>query len=264
MRRWARVVLPALALFACSSVVSCGDNDRATVTVFAASSLTDAFTEAARAFEDSHPGVRVRLSFASSAALRTQIQEGASADLLATADPSILVTLQNDGLVGVPEPFASNSLVIAVASEDTPVRQFSDLAKPGLRLVLAAPGVPLGDYSREVLDRAAAEIGATFEEAVLANVRSEEANARATLAKISLGEADAALVYATDIRAATGAPRVVDIPPAYNVVTEYSSATVNAGSHGNVATQFQEFLGSDEGKAILARWGFGLPRAAPS
>jgi len=254
----------ALGFLTASTLTGCGDEDESTITVFAASSLTDAFTEVAAAFEAGHPGLHVRLSFASSAALAAQVQAGATPDLFASAEPALLEALHEDGSFGPPVPFASNMLVVAVASTDDSIRQIADLARPGLRLVLAAPGVPLGDYSREVLEGASAQLGPGFRGAVLANVRSEEANARATLAKIALGEADAGLVYATDLHSPGDGLRAVPVPPEYNITAAYVSSTAEGAGDLELAAQFQAFLASEAGQGILSSWGFGPPAAAPS
>lgn len=253
-----------LALLALLPLVAgaCG-GDGATdgeVRVFAASSLTDAFSEAATAFEAGHPGTQVVMNFGSSSTLATQIREGAPAGVFASANTSQMAILEKDGLVTAPRVFATNSLVV-VATKESAIESFRDLARPGLRLVLAGKDVPAGQYARESLQKASTGdgYGAGFSSNVLANLKSDEVNVRAALAKVELGEADAAIVYGTDARVAPGV-RVVPIPGAYNVVAEYPLAALKKAVNADEAGKFVAFLLSDEGQRILARHGFGPAR----
>ncbi len=248
------------------SLAACGDDGerRETVTVFAAASLTDALGELAAAFEARNPGVTVRVSFAGSATLRTQVLEGAPADVFASASPDEVEALKAAGLVVEERGIATNTLVVAIA-EDAGLRiaAFEDLAGPGLRLVLAAAEVPAGRYARESLALADASggYGPGFAARVLANVRSNEANVRATLAKVELGEADAAIVYASDLagRAPEGV-RAVAIPERFQVAAEYRIALL---SEGDAAQAFMAFVTSPEGEAVLARHGFAPVGVTP-
>ena len=252
----------ALALSACG-----GGEDgqpRQTITVFAAASLTDALGELAGAFEAANPGVTVRLSFAGSAALRTQVLEGAPADVFASASPDEIETLRAAGLVVEQRALATNTLVVAVAKNAPPsLGSFEGLAEPGLRLVLAAEAVPAGRYARQSLALAgdSGAFGAEFAERVLANVRSNEANVRAALAKVELGEADAAIVYASDLAAATaGKVRTVALPERFQVAAEYGIALL---SDNPTARAFLAFATSPEGAATLARYGFAPVGVTP-
>ena len=248
----AAVATAALAVAACG-----GDSEpRQTITVLAAASLTETFSELAEAFEAANPDVTVRLAFAGSATLRTQVLEGAPADVFASASPDEVAALAEAGHVLEQLPLARNTLVIAVA-EDASARigGITDLAEPGLRLVLAAEEVPAGRYARESLALA----GADFAARVLANVRSNEANVRATLAKVELGEADAAIVYASDLSAADGV-RAVAIPERFQVAAEYRVALL---TEGEAARAFVAFATSPEGAAVLARHGFEPVAVAP-
>ena len=251
----------ALALAACGG----GDDDgpRETVTVFAASSLTEAFTELAEAFEAANPGVRVRLAFAGSAALRTQALEGAPADVFASASPDEVEALAAAGLVVEERALLRNTLVVAVADGAAGVGAFADLGEPGVRLALAAAEAPAGRYARRSLALAGADgaYGPDFAARVLANVRSNEANVRATLAKVELGEADAAIVYASDL--AGGAPegvRAVAIPARFQAPAEYRIALLSDSAS---ARAFLAFATSPEAAATFARHGFEPAEAAP-
>lgn len=260
MKAWNWTFALLLALpFVAAACGGGGDGD-GEVRVFAASSLTDAFTEAATQFESAHPGTGVTLNFGSSSALATQIQEGAPAGVFASANVSQMATLEKDGLVTAPRVFATNSLVV-VAAKDSAVELFRDLARPGLRLVLAGKDVPAGQYARESLGKAATSsgYGEDFAKLALGNLKSDEVNVRAALAKVELGEADAAIVYATDVRGVPGV-RVVPIPGEYNVVAEYPVAVLKEAVNAEGAATFVAFLLSDEGQRILARHGFGPAR----
>lgn len=250
------LAVAALGLGACGD----GEEPTETITVFAAASLTEAFGELAAAFEAEHPGVRVRLSFAGSATLRAQVLEGAPADVFASASPEEVAALDAAGLVVEERALATNTLVIAAGQDG--IETFEELGEPGLRLVLAAEDVPAGRYARESLALADADgaLGPEFARRVLANVRSNETNVRATLAKVELGEADAAIVYASDLRAAAGNVRAVAIPERFRVTAEYRIALL---SEGDGARAFVAFATSPEGSATLARHGFEAAGVTP-
>ncbi|MBA4181573.1 MAG: molybdate ABC transporter substrate-binding protein [Anaerolinea sp.] len=243
-------------------LAACGAGDRGTpeLRVYAAASLTDAFTEVAKQFEAAHPGVGVALNFGSSSTLAAQINEGAPADVFAPASAAQLAELAAGGRVESGRIFATNSLVVAAAKE-SPVESFRDLARPGVRLVLAGKDVPAGEYAREALRKASTPegYGTSFAASVLANLKSEEVNVRAALTKVELGEADAAVVYVTDLGAARGV-RSVAIPAEFNVVAEYPVALVHGANGRQLAEAFVAYLLSPEGQAILARHGFGPPQ----
>lgn len=228
------------------------------ITVFAASSLTDAFTEAAKAFHARDPGVAVQFNFASSSALATQINEGAPADVFASADQAQMQVVADRSGVADPAVFATNVPVVVTPKGSAAVRSFADLAKPGIKLVLAAKDVPIGKYARDVLQRAsgAGGIAPDFATKVLANLKSDEANVRAVLAKVQLGEADAGIVYVTDIGAAKDDVNRIEIPAAYNVVAEYPIAVLKPSKAPTAARAFVTFLRSAEGQAILQKYGF--------
>ena len=224
-----------------------------TITVFAASSLTEAFNEMAQTFEAANPGVNVDLNFAGSSTLSTQISQGAPADVFASADERQMEAVAGE-VEGAPQRFAGNSLVI-VTPEGSSLSTPEDLAEPGTLLVLAGPDVPVGRYALEVLENLDARYGEDFSARVLKNLVSEETNVRQAAAKVALGEADAAIVYATDA-AVTEGIRVIDIPDAYNIEAAYTIAVVKGSAQRELAERFLEFVLSDEGRAILARYGF--------
>ncbi len=252
MTRLVRCVVAALALVLATPAGA------QTVRVFAASSLTDAFTALARSYEATHRGVHVALDFAASSTLATQILQGAPADVFASANPIQMKRVTDAGLqLGPPTPFAGNSLVILTPSRST-VRTFDDLARPGLLLVLAAPQVPVGHYADEMLAAAARTYGSAFVDAVRSNVVSREPNVRQTAAKVALGAADAAIVYASDARGLTGV-RSVTIPPALQPTIVYPLVVLKSGGQPAAAQAFRDFVLSRPGLAALASYGFAPP-----
>lgn len=197
------------------------------------------------------------LNLASSSELAIQLSEGAPADVFAPANQAQMQVAADAGRVaGEPAVFSTNRLTIIVPA-DNPAGVVSpaDLAQPGLRLVLAAPGVPVRDYS----DQSIALLGdAEFQAAVYANVVSEEPNVRQVATKVSLGEADAGIVYSSDVTPEL-APQVLQIliPDEQNVLATYPIAVVQGAPGGDLAQQFVDFVLSPQGQAILQKWGFG-------
>jgi molybdate transport system substrate-binding protein len=235
-----------------------------TLTVFAASSLTDAFKEIGTAFEAAHPGVKVEFQFGGSPTLRTQLEQGAKADVLAVADEANMQAALDKGLVATTgKVFVSNKLTIIVPkSNPGKVATPADLAKPGLKLVLAQKDVPVGKYARDSVTKMAADASfrTGFAEKVAANIVSEEANVKAVVAKVQLGEADAGVVYATDVTAGVvNDITQIAIPDTYNVIASYPIAALKASTHTTSAVAFVDFVVSASGQAILKKYGFQSP-----
>lgn len=234
-----------------------GAGESATLRVFAAASLTDAFREIGAAYEKAHPGDVVELSFAGSQVLRTQIEQGARADVFASADLEHAEALRRSGLLPSFQVFARNELVVVVPANGARVGRLVDLARPRLKLVVAGPTVPVGRYSTQVLAKlsAAGLYGDDFQARVTANVVSQETNVRVVLSKVALGEADAGFVYVTD--AATSAEvRTIEIPDRYNVVAQYPIGVLAQSAAAEAARAFVDLVASGEGTAILRRFGF--------
>lgn len=216
------------------------------VVVFAAASLKESFEELGALFEKEHPDVQVRLNLAGSQELRTQLEHGAAADLFASADEAQMAALQ--GLALSPAVFARNEPVVIVPGDAPPLR-LDDLPR-AKRIVLGDAAVPIGAYA----DRILARRGAAFRRSVEAHVVSRELNVRQVLAKVSLGEADAAIVYRTDVR--SGVVLVIEIPKALNVTAQYPIAALARSKVPALAAQFVAFVLSPSGRAALARFGF--------
>ena len=232
-----------------------------TLNIFAAASLTDAFTEIGKKFEAVHPGTRVTFNFAGSQALRTQIEAGAPADLFASANKTEMDALVKDNLVaqGSSQVFLTNKLIVILpANNSAAVTKLDDLAKPGIKLVLAAEEVPVGKYARQALDRMDGQFGTGFKDKVLANVVSNEDNVKQVVAKVQLGEADAGIVYTSDAVAAPDL-KTIEIPNDLNVIAQYPIAALTKSSHLDLANMFIEYTLSTEGQSILQKWGFAPP-----
>lgn len=235
-----------------------------TITVLAASSLTNAFGELEEEFEDHNPGVEVRVSYGSSSALLAQLEQGFPADVYASADPEKMESARDGGLIsGPPESFAGNREVVLVPeSNPAGMRDFEDLSEPGTRLVLAQDGVPAAEYTQEILSRAAddEEYGLEFEEAVLGNVVSRESDVRAGVNRVVVGDADATFAYASDVTPSVrDEVEVVEIPGRLNVEAEYPIAVTRGTGNEKLARRWVELVTSDRGRETLARWGFEPP-----
>lgn len=232
-----------------------------TLNVFAAASLTDTFTEIGETFSTANPGVEIVFNFAGSNQLATQIAAGAPADLFASANPAQMEAVIASGeiLSSTQQTFAQNQLVV-ITPADNPagISTLHDLARPTVKLIFAAAEVPVGRYTLTFLDKAAADpqFGTEYSEAVLANVVSQEANVRAVLTKIMLGEGDAGIVYTSDVGAATEAITQIEIPADLNTVASYPIAPLVGSEHGVMAQQFIDYLLSSTGQQVLGRYGF--------
>ena len=259
-----RIGLVLVALFtALSATSSCGtknsDTGNTELAVFAAASLTEAFTEIASAFEEDHKGTKVLLNFAGSQSLRTQIQSGAQPGVFASANPKHVDILVSEGLVSSPIIFAENSLVLAVTEAvSKKVTTFKDLANVE-KVVLATREVPAGSYADKVLQKAAASYGEDFATAVNKHVVSRENHVRQTLQKVVLGEADAAVVYATDAMAMNGKVVAIDIPDEFNITAQYPVALLRNSQQKKLGQDFIKFLSSEIARNILLEHGFSVP-----
>jgi molybdate transport system substrate-binding protein len=264
--RFATRIACSLAVAIAASTPSGGAaQERTTLTVFAAASLSDAFGEIAREFERVRPGINVRLNLAGSQQLAAQIEQGASADVFAAADERWMGYVRERRLVAMePLVFARNRLV-AIVPRTNParIRRLQDLAKSGVKLVLCADAVPVGRYSRTVLRNLARDpaFDSDFAARALRNVVSEEENVKAIVAKVQLGEADAGIVYRSDVTLRVARYlRVFEIPESAAVIASYPIATTAGARDPAGAEAFVALVLSAEGQKILERHGF-LPAA---
>jgi molybdate transport system substrate-binding protein len=229
------------------------------LTVLAASSLTDAFGKLAGRFEEQNPGVEVRQSFESSSTLLAQIQQGAPADVFASASEEEMETAVEEGLAdGEPQVFVRNREVVMVPKDNPAgIQDFEDVSKPGVKLVLAEEGVPAADYALEILGKADEEYGPGFEKDVLENVVSREADVRASVNRVVVGDADATFGYASDhtpdIRDRVV---VVPIPPDLNIIATYPIAALEDAKEPDLAREWVDLVTGEEGQRVLEKWGF--------
>ena len=233
--------------------------------VFAAASLSPALRELGAAFERAHPGTRVSFNFAGSQQLAFQLEQGAAADLFASADQRWMSYVERrELLAGAPRVFAHNRLVAVVpGGNPAGITGLRDLARPGVKLVLAAEAVPAGRYSRQAIARLAAVPGypADYERMVLGNVVSEEETVTAVRGKVQLGEADAGIVYASDTAGTAAALlEVIPIPDPQNVLADYPIAVLRSARAAAAARAFEELVLGPEGQAVLQRHGL-IPAA---
>ena len=235
------------------------------INVFAAASLTEAFKEIGQNFEKENPGTKVNFNFAGSQQLVQQMTQGAPVDVFASAAARNMSDALQAGEVvsGAPRPFARNRLVV-VYPKDNPrgVKDLKDLAQSGLKLVLAAKEVPVGQYALDFLDKAAKDsaFGPDYQDAVLKNVVSYEENVRAVLGKVLLGEVDAGIVYSTDVNAdAVGKTARLDIPDALNTIASYPIAPTQRARNPELAQRFVAYVLSSEAQTLLGRYGFIPP-----
>src|SRR5215204_716330 len=231
-------------LFGCGGSGSSEEGGKSALTVFAASSLTDAFGELKSNFEEDHPGREVQLNFAGSSTLLTQLEQGAPADVFASADEAKMNDAVSDGLAEAPQTFARNRLTVIVrAGNPAGIASYRDLAKPGITLVLAQDEVPVAQYAKESLTKANTVYGSDFSERVLFNVASREA--------------DATIVYTSD---ATPDLRErvesIEILEELNVVATYPITVLEEARSSELAQQWVDLVLSDEGQVVLESYGF--------
>lgn len=251
----------AAALVSVLSLAACGSSSSDTaapassgggksLTVFAAASLTETFTELGRQFESTHSGTKVTFNFGSSATLAQQITQGAPADVFAAASPATMKTVTDAGLASAPTVFVRNTLQIAVP-EDNPAKvgSLKDLTDPKVKVALCAEQVPCGAAAAKALDAA----GLTVTPVTL------EQDVKATLTKVRLGEVDAALVYRTDVIASGGKVKGIDFPEAAQAVNDYPIAALATAPAPDLATEFVGLVLSQQGRDVLTKAGFQAP-----
>jgi molybdate transport system substrate-binding protein len=241
----------AAALVALALVAGGCGGGKETIKVSAAASLKRAFERYASDFDSAG----VSFSFAGSDELAAQIREGAEPDVFAAANAKLPADLYADRLVERPVAFASNRLVIAVREDSSKVGSIADLARPGTRIAAGAAAVPIGSYTREVLER----LPANLTQAIERNIRSNEPDVAGIVAKVAQGAVEAGFVYVTDVRAAAGELHAIPLPARLQPPITYSAAVVARAPHPEVARRFVQGLRHAAGTRALREAGFGSP-----
>jgi molybdate transport system substrate-binding protein len=231
-----------------------------TLHVFAASSLTDSFNMMATKYHQLHPNITIQPVYNGSQALEQQIANGAPADIFASADTTNMQKASQASLVGTSQIFTRNRLVVIIpVGNPGHISTLKDLARSGVKIDLAAPTVPVGKYARQVIANLAKspDYGSAYQDAVLKNVVSQEENVKAVVQKIQLGEADAGIVYVTDVTAsASSQVSSLTIPDNFNVIAEYPIAVVKSSTHSSEGQAFIQYILSADGQAILQQYHF--------
>lgn len=234
-----------------------------TITVFAASSLTEVFSELGKRFEQLHPSVHVASNFGGSQMLLQELLQGADADIFAPANPGTMDKAVAAGLIDSPmvRTLCTNSLIVVVPAQNRArIDSLADLAREKVTIILAQKAVPVGGYALEVLTKCDREFGNNYKERVLRNVVSYEENVKVVVGKVRLGEADAGIVYCSDV--ATDSLRtlkVLEIPPRLNVAASYPIGALAAKRSNPLVRQFLDFCSGGDAKKIFTRFGFTIP-----
>jgi len=256
-----RVLLAATLGASLTLAAGCGSTDKdssgssgkgnKTLFVFAAASLTETFTSLGKTFEASHAGVKVKFNFGGSSALAQQITQGAPADVFAAASPATMKTVTDaKDASGTPKVFVRNRLEIAVPPKNPgKVKTLKDLTNPKLKVVECAPEVPCGTAAIKALAAANLKVKPV----------SQEQDVKSALTKVQLNEADAALVYRTDVKSAAGKVKGIDFPEAAQAINDYPIATLAKAPQPDLAGQFVQLVLSDQGKSVLTQAGFESP-----
>jgi molybdate transport system substrate-binding protein len=246
-RRTAATVAVLVTVMA--PLTACGSKDDQTITVLAASSLTGTFTDLAAQFEKAHPGVKVKLAFDSSATLAQQAAGGAPADVLATADTTTMDSAKSV-LASTPQSFATNVMVLVTPSDNPQgIAKFSDLNSGGVTYVVCVDTAPCGKVAAALLEQ----------DHITAKPASAEVDVKSVLAKVTEGEADAGIVYATDAVSAGDAVKPIQIPGTTQQTTTYPIATLEQSKQSALAKEFVDLVMSHEGQQVLKSAGFGAP-----
>jgi molybdate transport system substrate-binding protein len=257
----AAILISSLLAISGRAAVSDARRIQSELTIFTAVSLTDAFKEMAASIEQANPGTKLTFNFAGSPTLRTRLAQGARADVFASADEPNMYAAERDGTItGEPRIFVHNLLVVVVPANNlVGIKTLQDLAKPKIKLVLTNKGVPVGNYARQALEKMSQDpaLGSDFPTRVLANLMSEETDAKQVASKGQLGEADAGIIYSTDVTPAIrSAVKVLDLPPEFNSIAKYPIAVVKGTCNEVGARTFIEYVLSPAGQSLLERYGF--------
>ncbi len=265
MNKYALPTAVAVLILACSAALASEPKE---ITVFTAASLTGAFGEIGGIYEN-ETGIHATFNFDGSQALRTQIENGAPADVFASANKKQMNALKSKGMMNNSSIaiFAKNKISLIVP-KDNPARisNLSDLAKPGIKIVMGTKDVPVGDYALQIIDKLGndSSYGKDYKEKVLSNVISQETTVNYVVTKVALGEADVGFAYVSDVTEDL-ASKVdkIDIPDEYNIIAEYPMGILQQSKYPTESLDFMKLVMSEEGSAILEKYGFSPAASIP-
>lgn len=251
------IIFVGAVLSGCKVKTSSKENEKQEITVFAAASLTESMEEIVNQFEKENPNLKINLHLSSSSKLRVQIEQGVEADLFLSANQKHYDILKDKDFVLEGKQFLSNSMAVIVPkSNPAQIKTLKDIEKT-CKLVIAQEEVPAGHYARQIIHSLSGELGENYEQKVLANIVSEENNVKQVVNKVVIREADAALVYKSDITKNTkDKVNVLEIPLEHNVKATYWIGQLKQSKDNKYAKQFYEFLLGEEGQVIFMKYGF--------
>ncbi|MDD4651760.1 MAG: molybdate ABC transporter substrate-binding protein [Methanothrix sp.] len=265
INKYALPAAVAVLILTCSAALS---SDPKEITVFTAASLTGAFNEIGGIYEN-ETGIHVTFNFDGSQALRTQIENGAYADVFASANKKQMNALKSGGLMNNSSIaiFAKNKISLIVPKDNpAKISNLSDLAKPGTKIVMGTKDVPVGDYALQIIDKLGndSSYGKDYKEKVLSNVISQETTVNYVVTKVALGEADVGFAYVSDVTEDL-ASKVdkIDIPDEYNIIAEYPMGMLLESKYPTESMDFMNLVMSEEGSAILEKYGFSPVKSKP-
>lgn len=245
-------MLAGAAMLSVLPLTACGGDDSTTITVLAASSLTGTFTELGQKFEAEHAGVTVKFAFDSSATLAQQATDGAPADVLATADQTTMDSAQS-AQASDPQTFATNVMVLATPADNPAgIQKFGDLDQSSVKFVMCVPTAPCGKVGQSLLDQ----------DHITGKPVSQEVDVKSVLARLTEGEADAGIVYATDAVAAGDQVKALPIPGSGKQLTSYPIVTLDQSDHSDLAQEFVDLVVGSTGQQVLHDAGFGKPQGS--
>jgi molybdenum ABC transporter, periplasmic molybdate-binding protein len=234
--------------------INASESSNKSLTVFVAASLKDSMNTVVKQFERLNPGVKIILNSAGSQTLRTQIEQGAYADIFISADERNMTPLYSEKFVEKPKTLLYNKLTV-IAYKDSSVNSFMDIKNSGVKLALADESVPAGKYALDMLSKIDADYKG-FKEATLKNVVTKEVTVTDVAQKVAMGEADAGIVYVTDAKPFLDKIKIINIPDKYNVIATYPAAIVKNTKYKTLSSKFLDFLLNGDGKKILKDYGF--------
>lgn len=239
--------------------ISYAQKHKVSIRIMAAASLTESFNAIKKEFESKYPNIKVEINYAGSQQLVTQIEQGVNADIFACANKEYMDKLAVENLVNKHKVFAHNKLILAISSNEKNIKSLNDLAKSGIKLAIASPAVPVGKYTQEMLNKInkSGNFPFNYKQNFLKNVITNELSVKSVLTKVEIGEADASIVYKTDLtRETLKKVRTISIDDKYNVIATYPIALIKDSKNKQQANTFINYVLSDSGRKVFRKYGF--------